>query len=237
MLFIIIRKKEVTKMTKAIGYIRVSTQDQADSGLSLTHQQNKIRAYCEALDLELVDVAVDAGYTARNTNRPALQNIMQLMKSKQIGAVVIFKLDRLTRNVKDLGMLTELFEKTGVSLISVSDSINTGTAAGRLVLNVLGSVAAWESESNGERVKAAMGIKKASGQLVGAVPFGYDLDSNGVDLIANESELEAILLMKELRANGASFAKIAAELEARGINTKKGKAKWQPMTISNILAA
>ena len=83
--------------------------------------------------------------------------------------------------------------------------------------------------------KAAMGIKKASGQLVGSVPFGYDLDSNGVDLIANESELEAIAMMRELRKRRYSLARIALKLESMGIKTKKGKTKWQPMTILNLL--
>lgn len=221
-------------MTKAIGYIRVSTQDQADSGLSLTHQENKIKAYCSALDIELVDVLADAGFSAKNTNRPALQNIMQLMKSKQIDAVVILKLDRLTRSVKDLGALTELFEKTDVSLISVQDSINTATAAGRLVLNVLGSVSQWEREANGERVKAAMSVKKASGQLVGSVPYGYNLADDGITLIANEIEQKTLELIKKLRSSKLSFRQIAAELEKRSIMTKKGCTKWQAKTISNL---
>lgn len=224
-------------MTKAIGYVRVSTADQAESGLSLTHQENKIRAYAEALDIELTGIAVDAGFSAKSLNRPAMQEVISKVKSGAIDTVIILKLDRLTRSVKDLGAVVELFEKTGAALISVQDSINTATAAGRLVLNVLGSVAQWEREAVGERTKAALSVKKSAGQRVGEIPFGFSLADNGIDLIANEKELEAISLMKALRANGASFAKIAAELEARGINTKKGKAKWQPMTISNILAA
>ena len=224
-------------MTKAIGYIRVSTQDQAESGLSLTHQENKIRAYASALDIELTSIAVDAGYSAKSLNRPAMQEVISKVKSGAVDTVIILKLDRLTRSVKDLGAVVELFEKTGAALISVQDSINTATAAGRLVLNVLGSVAQWEREAVGERTKAALSVKKAAGQRVGTIPFGYDLDSNGVDLIANESELEAISLMQELRNMGLSFNKIAAELESRGIKTKKGGDKWQGKTILNILAA
>lgn len=224
-------------MTKAIGYVRVSTADQAESGLSLTHQENKIRAYADALDIELTGIAVDAGYSAKSLNRPAMQEVISKVKSGAVDTVIILKLDRLTRSVKDLGAVVELFEKTGAALISVQDSINTATAAGRLVLNVLGSVAQWEREAVGERTKAALSVKKSAGQRVGEIPFGYALADDGIALKPVAAELEAINLMKELRANGASFAKIAAELEARGINTKKGKAKWQPMTISNILAA
>lgn len=224
-------------MTKAVGYARVSSQDQAESGLSLTHQENKIRAYATALDIELTGIAVDAGYSAKSLNRPAMQEVMNQVKSGAVDCVIILKLDRLTRSVKDLGAVVELFEKTGAALISVQDSINTATAAGRLVLNVLGSVAQWEREAVGERTKAALSVKKSAGQRVGEIPFGYALADDGITLEPVAAELEAIAMMKELRANGASFAKIALELEARGITTKKGKSRWQPMTISNILAA
>ena len=83
--------------------------------------------------------------------------------------------------------------------------------------------------------KAALSVKKAAGQRVGTIPFGYDLDSNGVDLIANEKELQAIAMMRELRKRRYSLARIALNLESMGIKTKKGKTKWQPMTILNLL--
>lgn len=219
---------------KAIGYIRVSTQEQAESGLSLSYQGAKIRSYCEALDIELLDVIADAGFSAKSMNRPAMQDIIKMIERKEVDAVVILKLDRLTRSVKDLGFITELINKTGVALVSVQDSINTSTAAGRLVLNVLGSVAQWERESNGERVKAAMSVKKSAGQRVGDVPYGFDLADDGITLIANEIEQKTLELIRELRAKGLSFRKIANELESRGIETKKGRITWQPKTISNL---
>lgn len=219
---------------KAIGYIRVSTQEQAESGLSLSYQGAKIRSYCEALDIELLDVIADAGFSAKSMNRPAMQDIIKMIERKEVDAVVILKLDRLTRSVKDLGFITELINKTGVALVSVQDSINTSTAAGRLVLNVLGSVAQWERESNGERVKAAMSVKKSAGQLVGSIPYGFDLADDGVTLVENPNEQKALELIRELRAKGLSFRKIANELESRGIETKKGRSTWQPKTISNL---
>lgn len=219
---------------KAIGYIRVSTQEQAESGLSLSYQGAKIRSYCEALDIELLDVIADAGFSAKSMNRPAMQDIIKMIERKEVDAVVILKLDRLTRSVKDLGFITELINKTGVALVSVQDSINTSTAAGRLVLNVLGSVAQWERESNGERVKAAMSVKKSAGQRVGDVPYGFDLADDGVTLVENPNEQKALELIRELRAKGLSFRKIANELESRGIETKKGRSTWQPKTISNL---
>jgi DNA invertase Pin-like site-specific DNA recombinase len=217
----------------AIGYIRVSTADQADSGLSLNHQESKIRAYCEALDISLVDIVSDAGYSAKTLKRPGMTEVVEQIKNKTVDAVIILKLDRLTRSVKDLGAMTALFEKTGVALVSVQDSINTSTAAGRLVLNVLGSVAQWESEAIGERTKAAMSVKKAAGQLVGAVPYGYNLDSDGSTLTENAAEQRTLKLIRKLRNQGLSYNKIALYLNKKGIATKQGKT-WAAQTISNL---
>lgn len=220
----------------AIGYIRVSTADQADSGLSLQYQEAKIRAYCEAMDIKLVDVVADAGYSAKSMNRPAMQGIINQIKSKSVDAVVILKLDRLTRSVKDLGAMVELIEKNNVALVSVQDSINTSTAAGRLILNVLGSVSQWEREANGERVKAALSVKKAAGERVGTIPFGYTLADDGIALIENAGEQNTLKIIRKLRADGLSLRKIGAELDKRGIATKKG-GKWAAATIKNLCEA
>lgn len=221
---------------KAIGYVRVSTSDQVESGLSLQHQESKIRAYCEALDIDLTSVYVDAGYSAKSLNRPAMQQVLELVKTKSVDGVVILKLDRLTRSVKDLGELIELIEKKGVALVSVQDSINTTTAAGRLCLNMLASISQWEREAISERTSAALQIKKASGQRVGTIPYGFDLADDGVNLIENAAEQKALELIRLLRERGLSFNKIAADLTRRGIVTKKG-CKWAAQTVSNLCKA
>ncbi len=224
-------------MMNAIGYIRVSTQDQGESGLSLKHQEGKIRSYADAMDISLVEVKTDSGHSAKSLNRPAMQEIIGLIKNRQVDAIIILKLDRLTRSVKDLGALVELLEKNGVALISVQDSINTNTAAGRLVLNVLGSVAQWEREAIGERTKAALQVKKSQGQRAGEVPFGWSLAEDGVTLLINQEEQNALNLMRELRAAGLSYRRIAQELETRGILTKRGGKTWQAKTILNLCQA
>lgn len=223
-------------MTKAIGYIRVSTEEQSESGLSLAHQRAKVEAYALATDLELVAVMEDAGKSAKNMNRPGLLDALAMIRKGEAFALVILKLDRLTRSVKDLGTLVETFEKTGAALISVQDSINTATAAGRLVLNVLGSVAQWEREAIGERTAAAMAVKKDRGELIGKVPYGFDLAEDGRTLVENPQEQEGLALLRELRGTGLSYRKIGAELERRGFMTKAG-GRWQAMTIRNILEA
>ncbi len=219
---------------KAIGYIRVSTEEQAESGLSMSHQAAKIEAYCLAMDIELVAMIEDSGKSAKNLNRPGLQKALEMLKGKEAEALVILKLDRLTRSVKDLGALVELFEKTGAALVSVQDSINTRTAAGRLVLNVLGSVAQWEREAIGERTAAALHEKRRQGKLAGNIPYGFNLADDGETLIPNPQEKKALEIMQELRNRGLSLRTIARELESRGIKAKNG-GKWHAKVISQIV--
>lgn len=217
----------------AIGYIRVSTSDQADSGLSLSYQEKKIRSYADAMDITLVDVISDAGFSAKSLSRPGMIEILKMIKAKLIDAVVILKLDRLTRSVKDLGTIIEEIERNGIALMSVLDSINTNTANGRFCLNIVASISQWEREAIGERTAAAMQVKKAAGQLVGSVPYGFDLAADGITLVANPTEQKNLLLLKELRKNGYSYNKIAIELGIRGITAKKG-GKWAAQTVYNI---
>jgi len=219
---------------KAIGYIRVSTEEQAESGLSLAHQRAKIEAYALATDIELVEIIEDAGESAKNVNRSGIIKALEMVQRKEAEGLIALKLDRLTRSVKDLGTLVETFEKTGAALIAVQDSINTATAGGRLVLNVLGSVAQWEREAAVERIAAALSVKRGRGEKTGGtVPYGFDLDTDGRTLIPNDQEQEALSIMRRLRSKGQSFRKIGAELARRGIQTKTGGI-WQAMTIRNL---
>jgi DNA invertase Pin-like site-specific DNA recombinase len=222
---------------RVIGYIRVSTEEQATNGKSLDSQRCKLQAYASLYDLELVAVIVDAGVSAKSLDREGLQDALARLRRRDADGLLIAKLDRLSRSVKDWNTLIDGYfgEKSGKQLFSVADSIDTRTAAGRLVLNVLMSVAQWERETIGERTRDSLRYKISKGERCGKVRFGYDLAPDGVVLVPNATEQEAIALMKQLRAAGETFRAIAAELTRRGINTKEGGA-WQPMTVRNILA-
>src|SRR5713101_9484177 len=140
----------------AIGYVRVSTVRQADFGGSLEAQIEKIRAMAVVQGAELIDVIVDAGESAASLNRPGMVRMLVLVDSRAVQVVIIAKLDRLTRSVKDLGQLLETFQRRNVSLVSVAESLDTGSAAGRLVINIMASVSQWEREAIGERTRDAM---------------------------------------------------------------------------------
>ena len=131
---------------QAIGYVRVSTDRQAEQGVSLEAQEAKIRAMATVHGADLGDVIVDGGESAKSLNRPGLQRLLALINTGKVQAVIVAKLDRLTRSVKDLCGLLELFEKRKVALISVAESLDTGSAAGRLVITIMGAVSQWECD-------------------------------------------------------------------------------------------
>lgn len=222
---------------KVIAYLRVSTDEQANSGLSLGNQQAKAEAYAALYDLDLVEVITDAGESAKTLNRPGLQKALSMLKAGKAEGLVIVKLDRLTRNVGDWQKLIDdhFGEKAGGQLFSVGDSIDTRTAAGRLVLNVLLSVAQWEREAIAERTKEALQHKIANGQRVGKIRFGFDLADDGTTLIPNADEQEAIAIITKLRHAGESLRKIADELTRRQIRTKEGNTRWDHTAVNRIL--
>jgi len=138
---------------QAIGYVRVSTDKQAETGGSLEAQAEKIRAMAVVQGAELSDVIVDGGESAKSMNRPGLRRLLALVEARKVDTVIVAKLDRLTRSVKDLCELLELFERKGVALVSVAESLDTGSAAGRLVITIMGAVSQWEREAIGERTR------------------------------------------------------------------------------------
>ena len=138
---------------KAIGYVRVSTDRQAGQGVSLEAQESKIRANSTVQGGVLFNVIIDGRESAKNLNRPGLQRLLALVESGKIEAVIIAKLDRFTRSMKDLCSLLELFEKRGVALISIAESLDTASAAGRLVITIMAAVSQWEREAIGERTR------------------------------------------------------------------------------------
>lgn len=211
-------------MTKAVGYIRVSTEQQADHGVSLDAQQAKIRAYASLYDLELVGVVVDAGVSAKTLQRPGLQQALTMLRKGQANALLVVKLDRLTRSVKDLGTLVEdYFSSDKISLLSVADNIDTRSAAGRLVLNVLASVAQWEREAIGERTTEALAHKRTKGEKTGGdVPYGYRLTEDGKTLVVDEGEQKLLAAIREARQRGLSQRAVIADLTAQGFVTRKG---------------
>ena len=164
--------------------------------------------------------------------RPGIQRVIDLSKKRKIDVVVVVKLDRLTRQVADLGFLTrDIFEKHGIALASVVESIDATTAAGMLMLNVLGAVAQWERDIISERTKD---FQKKNLKRVGAIPYGYDLAEDGKTLQENLVEQAILDEMMEMRSNHRSFQNIADKLNGKKNPSKKG-GQWYSKTVRAII--
>ena len=219
----------------AIGYCRVSTEDQAKEGVSLDNQKSKIEAYCQLKDLDLSEIIEDAGISAKNLKRPGVQKVLQLARKRQVDAIVVYKLDRIFRSTTDALETTKLFEKWGVSFHSIEETLDTQSAMGRFFFTLTAALAEMERRIIGERTKAALSHKRSLNEKTGGdVPYGYDLTPGGI-LIKNETEQEVIRLICRLDRDGYSLRKICRELEKAGHLTKRGNLIWQPSTISKIL--
>jgi site-specific DNA recombinase len=219
---------------KTVGYVRVSTDKQADRGVSLDAQSEKIRAMAVVHNAELVDIIVDGGESAKSLQRPGMERLLALVDGKKVQVVIIAKLDRLTRSVKDLCELLERFERRGVALISVAESLDTGSAAGRLVLNIMTAVSQWEREAIGERTRDAMSHKRSNGERVGNIQFGYRLSADGKHVEPDPAEQTVLNEIRDLRRSGHTMRGIAAALNHRAHRTRRGSA-WRLEHVARII--
>lgn len=226
--------------TRVVGYVRVSTERQADEGVSLDAQRAKLRAHCVAHDLELVALEADEGVSAKTLERPGLDRALAMLRAGQAEALLVPKLDRLTRRVVDLGHLLETyFASDRWALVSVADQIDTRTAAGRMTLFILMSVAQWEREAIAERTSEALKHLRNAGVVLGRPGLGWhhapeaDVTTGRRDLQAVASETATVARIHVLRAQGLSYAVIAAQLAEEGHRTKRG-GRWMPNTVRRV---
>ena len=229
-------------MKEAIGYTRCSTHEQADSGLGLDVQTERIRAYCTLKGLVLLDIITDAGVSGGKplASREGGQQLLDTIRKRKADAVVMLKLDRMFRNAGDCLNTVEKWERSGVALHVVDlggNAIDTTSAAGRFMLVILAGAAEMERNLTRERTRSAMAVKRANGQRVGAVPYGFDLAANGTTLVPNEAEQAVIADIRAMRSKGMTLEAIAKTLTTRDIPTKTGKStRWTHQAVARILS-
>ncbi len=219
-------------MKRAIGYVRVSSIGQAVEGISLEAQRAKILAWCDYNEYELSEIFSDEGISGKKaSNRPGLQ---QALNSIGKGDVLVFySLSRLARSTKDAIAISELLQKKDAHFVSLSEDINTTSAAGKMIFRMLAVLAEFERDLVSERTCFALRHKRDNGFKTGGdIPYGFD--SIQGKLFENHQEQEVIRRILALRAKGYSMRKIASTLNEDGILTKRGK-QWQATQVQGIL--
>lgn len=230
-------KRATANDRTAVIYLRVSTADQAEHGVSLDAQQERLTAYAVANGLEVAGILRESAIsgTIPLADRPEGVKLTEMVSSGQVRHVIALKLDRLFRSAVDALSTTAEWDKQGIALHLVDmggQSLNTGSAMGRMMLTLLAGFAQFERDLTAERTTAALAHKKANGQAYSPTPYGKDRD--GERLTDNTQELSIIKQMRELRENGFSLRGIAEHLNSNGIASKQGK-RWYASSVGYIL--
>ena len=218
-------------MQKAAIYARVSTEDQAQNGISLDAQVNRCMEYVTNLNYQLVDTAIDAGLSAKSTDRAGLQRILSLVDKKKIQHVVTLKLDRLSRRTVDALNLVETFTKKKVKLHLVTEngSVDSDNSDDEFMLTLKAGVAQLERKKIAERTKFALARKKELGQRVSLyAPYGYGFVDGKV--VSCPEEQSVIARIHGLHSQGYTIRGIIAQLTDEGIFNRKN----QPFAIPSI---
>jgi len=220
---------------RVVGYVRVSTNEQAENGVSLAAQKQKIRTYCKGNGWQCIAVVRDDGYSAKDLKRPGLQQILDEVASKtrRFSGIVVTKLDRLTRSVRDLVRLTDLADKHKVALVSIQEAVDTSTATGKLFRAIVTSISKWERGIIGERTREALGHKRQNGERIGAIPYGFKLAGDGTHLMPVPAERKVLKRISRERRRGMSYDLIADGLNADRIRTKR-KRRWYAATVRSV---
>jgi DNA invertase Pin-like site-specific DNA recombinase len=205
-----------------LGYVRVSTDEQADSGAGLAAQRKTIRDGCTARGYELVDLIPDAGWSGKDLDRPGIGEALERLDSGQADVLMVAKLDRLSRSLVDFAGLMERARHRKWAVIALDLGVDTTTAAGELVANVMASVAQWERRTIGARTKEALDAKRAAGVRLGR-PRSVPADV-----------AERILAERDA---GKTLAAIADGLNASKVPTGRGGSEWRPSSVRAVLVS
>ena len=213
-------------------YIRVSTEDQAREGFSLREQKEKLLQLCKFKEYEVFKIYEDAGISAKDIkNRPAFQEMLSDMKKGKINYIVAYKLDRVTRSVRDLEELIAVLEKHSTYLVCDRDDVNTSTANGRFFVRMLTVLSQLEIEIVSERTKFGLNGAIKSGHLPGKIPLGYKKDINKKTVI-DETTKDIVIRIFNMYLEGKSYQQISNILNKEKVLYPK---KWRDTTIMGMI--
>jgi DNA invertase Pin-like site-specific DNA recombinase len=206
---------------RIIAYLRVSTTEQAESGLGLEAQEHAVRGEISKRKWELVELVRDEGESGKSLARPGIRHALERIAAGEADGLVVAKLDRLSRSVVDFGLLLEWFTEAEATLVALDLGVDTSTPGGRLVANVFAAVAEWERDTIAARTKDGLAAKRAQGKPIGRAA------------VADNPELAARI--RSMRDDaGMTLQAIADQLTAEGVPTARGAAVWR---VSSVQAA
>jgi site-specific DNA recombinase len=220
---------------KALGYVRVSTQEQATEGHGLAVQRKAIRDHCRRNGVRLVDILGDEGLSGSNglDDRHGLAEALARIEGGEAQQLVVYRYDRLARDLRLQLTITNALEQKGAAVVSVCEPEVDGPDELReLVRNLLGSIAQYERAVIRGRMLAGKQAKASKGGYTGGRP-GYGKRAEGRELVDDSDEREVVATIKRLRSEGHSYRLICAELEEAGLDTRGG-GPWQPAVIRRI---
>jgi DNA invertase Pin-like site-specific DNA recombinase len=234
-----------------IGYIRVSTREQAANGISLQEQITTLNAWAAMQGHHLVAIYEDRGISGKNLKRPGLQQALHVLKHgledtkpggeklvTEVHGLVVAYLDRLSRSVLDVCRLVEYyFHEGGYELAAARESLDTTSSMGRAIIGILSVMAQWQREQTNEKILAGLDEKRRAGKLIGSVPWGYRLAADGETLRPARGERRMMAQALELRRGGLSLRKVCAQLKSDGRRNRNNSTQWYPNSLAGLLRA
>lgn len=210
---------KTTKGTnKAAIYVRVSTEEQAKEGFSLAGQEQALKDHAKLLEYDIYKIYKDEGKSAKDMHRPAMQQMLKDAEKRYFSAIIVYKLDRFSRSLKDLILTIEKLKEIDVDFVSVQDRIETASASGKLMFHIISSFAEFERDIISERTRFGMVEKAKEGGVVSKAPLGYKI-VDGQLIIDSEQAEKVRIIFKEFLESGDSLNKIAKRhgLTVRGL--------------------
>lgn len=213
---------ETNDSMSAVGYVRVSTAEQAGSGAGLEAQRRAIIRACEERSWQLSTIYEDPGVSGQSLNRPGLRAALEAVEGSGASVLVVAKLDRLSRSLIDFAGVMERSRKRGWHIAALDLGVDTSSPSGEMVANVMATFAQFERRLIGARTKEALAVRRSQGVRLGRPPS------------APPAVVQQVL---DMRADGLSFARIGQELDAAGVPTVRGGKRWHPNTVRQLISS
>jgi DNA invertase Pin-like site-specific DNA recombinase len=205
---------------RVLGYVRVSTIEQAESGLGLAAQEAAIRSECERRGWVLMEVVADEGESGRSLDRPGLQSVLARIAAGEADGLVAAKLDRISRSVRDFADLLEWFTVAGAALVAIDVGVDTSTPGGKLVCGVFSAVSEWERDVISARTRDGLAALRAKGKPISRAA------------VADNPRLARRI--KRMRESGRTYQAIADRLNKERVPTTRTAKRW---TVSGVRGA